>query len=76
VNAFNRLMDPASKSPQIELVMSLKKVVAVNDSTLRFEFKKDDPEFEFKLVNPALSPWPPTGILEREESVKMLFSGP
>lgn len=91
VRSFRHLIDPSTRSPQVELILSLKNakeilsgklpparlgVTAVDDSTLKFEFAYDDPEFEFKLINPSLSPRPASGILEREQSPKMLFSGP
>lgn len=91
VAAFRRLVAPTTKSPQVEMVLTLKNaraiwkgkmppeklgVEAVNENTLRFDFAEPDPEFEYKLINPALAPWPPTGILEREKSPEMLFSGP
>src|ERR1035437_9946298 len=91
VKSFRRLIDPKLASPQVELILSLKNakaiwsgklpadqlgVKAVDDMTLKFEFAFEDPEFEFKLVSSALSPWPPTGILGREKASEMVVSGP
>jgi len=91
IKSFQRLITPATKSPQVELLLSLKNaheiwqgqkppeqlgVKALDDYTLRFDFAEEDPEFEFKLINIAVGPWPPTGIFEREKSLEMLTDGP
>ncbi len=91
VKSFVRVMDPSVKSHQSELLLLLKNaqaigrgdvppeklgVKALDHYTLRFEFAEEDPEFEYKLINSALAPTPPTGILERKRSPQMLFSGP
>lgn len=91
VQSFQRVIDPAQKSRASEMLLNLKNaraiaegklpatrlgVSALSASRLQFEFSVDDPEFEFKLINTALVPWPPGGLLEREDSPKMLFSGP
>jgi oligopeptide transport system substrate-binding protein len=91
VKSFQRLVTPMTKSPQVELLLSLKNareiwagtkppeqlgVKAVDESTLRFEFAEEDPEFEFKLINAALTPYPPSGFLEREQASEMVTNGP
>lgn len=91
VNAFRRLIDPATKSPKSDMLFSLKNaqsifkgekkpdqlgVQAVNDKTLVFKFSEDDPEFEYRLIDPATAPLPDGGYLNREEGVKLPVNGP
>ena len=91
LNNFYRLMDPRRASPHAETLMRLKNaakilkgemppeslgVTAKDDYTLVFEFEKPDPEFEYKLVQSALSPMPPGGYPLPKNSAKMLTSGP
>src|SRR6185312_1673184 len=83
VRSFRRLANPELGSPQHELVLSLRNarrilageikpeklgVVAVDARTLRFEFAEEDPEFEYKLINVATTPWPKSGLPEREQA--------
>lgn len=71
VNAFRHLLEPSTKSTQVDLLLSLKNanqvwqgrlpsselgVQAVSDRIIKFEFEKPDSEFELKLSHPALVP--------------------
>jgi oligopeptide transport system substrate-binding protein len=71
VQAFRRLIDPDSKSPQAEILLSLKNapdilkgkkkitdlgVNAPDDSTLVILLEKEDPELGYKLALPAAAP--------------------
>lgn len=91
VNAFRRLIDPATKSPKSDMLFALKNgraifkgemkpdhlgVEAVNDLTLVFRFSEEDPEFEYRLIDPATSPLPDGGYLNREEGLKLPVNGP
>lgn len=91
VAAFRRLIDPANASPQADILFSLKNaraiwagkkkpeelgVLAPDGHSLRFEFERDDPEFEYKLIHPALSPLPPGGYPSPAESSHLVTSGP
>lgn len=91
VRSFRRLVDPATKSHQVELLHNVKNaraigqgkakpeqlgVYALSDSTLKIEFANEDPEFEYKLVNASLAPMPASGVKERQKSTEMIVSGP
>lgn len=91
VNSFRRLIDPAQKSPQADVLFALKNareiwdgkkpsselgVRARSQRELIFEFAYEDPEFEFRLIHPALSPLPPGGFRSREEGAAMPVTGP
>lgn len=92
VRSFQRLVDPVHKSAQAEVLFNVKNareiwlgqkpvkelgVTAVDSVTLRIEFSQEDPEFEWKLIQPALSPWPATGLVDERKNVdRMNFSGP
>jgi oligopeptide transport system substrate-binding protein len=51
-------------------------IEALSDSKLEFVFSENDPEFEYKLIHPALSPLPPGGYLPPAKSAKQICSGP
>lgn len=91
VRTFRRLIDPSKRSTQAELILSLKNaraivrgeqksealgVLAVSDTVVRFDFDEEDAEFEFKLTNTAMAPWPVSGLREREAGAEMVTSGP
>jgi oligopeptide transport system substrate-binding protein len=91
VESFRRLIDPGMKSPQSEVLFTLKNareiwdgkrpaaelgVESPDERTLIFNFSKEDPEFEYKLAHPALSPFPPGGYPERENASEMPVNGP
>jgi oligopeptide transport system substrate-binding protein len=91
VRAFRRLADPDNKSPQSELLRTLKNwrevwsgklapeklgVSAPAERVLLIEFAHDDPEFEYKLSVSALSPYPPKGYPPREEAASLSVNGP
>jgi ABC-type oligopeptide transport system substrate-binding subunit len=91
VRAFRRLADPDNKSPQSELLRTLKNwrevwsgklapeklgVSAPAERVLLIEFANDDPEFEYKLSVSALSPYPPKGYPPREEAASLSVNGP
>lgn len=90
VRSFRRLADPNRKSPQAELVLTLKNgreivqgklppdklgVREIDAFTVRFEFAIEDPEFEYKLINAATSPWPDMEIPKPAEISGWKFSG-
>lgn len=91
VRSFRRLADPDRKSPQSDLVFSLKNgrdivlghkpasslgVSAPRPDTVRFEFAESDPEFEYKLINPATSPQLEDQKLDRGRPADYVVSGP
>lgn len=91
VASIRRLIDPQLASPSADMVFTLKNgrdiakgrkppsdigVSAPDDRTLIFDFEEEDPEFEYRLVHPALSPLPPTGYLDRTKSHEMAVNGP
>lgn len=91
VASFRRLLTPKLASPNADLLFTLKNAAAIwrgetalenlgvrarGDRTLIFEFATDDPEFEYKLVHPALSPLPKGGYPERGATPKMPTNGP
>ncbi|MGE0528546.1 MAG: peptide ABC transporter substrate-binding protein, partial [Bdellovibrionales bacterium] len=91
VAALRRLIDPKEASPQSFALFTLKNartiwkgelepvhlgVRAPDARTLIFEFAEDDPEFEYKLIHPALSPLPPSGFVERAQASQLIASGP
>lgn len=92
LRSFQRLLDPRNKSPQAELLFQIKGarslweggnpkevklgVEALDKATLRFEFEAEDPEFEWKLVQPALAPWPDHPLPSRENAAALVTSGP
>lgn len=91
VDAFRRVIDPDNKSPQADVLFSLKNareiwagklkptelgIQAPSADVLVFQFTEEDPEFEYRLIHPALSPMPEGGFRSREDSVNMPVSGP
>lgn len=91
VAAFRRLIDPALASPQADVLFSLKNARAIwrkekpieqlgvsaeGPLTLKIELEEEDPEFEFKLIHPALSPLPPGGYLGKNRVTDQVTSGP
>jgi ABC-type oligopeptide transport system substrate-binding subunit len=90
VRSFRRLANPDFKSPQAELVFTLKNgreivqgkqpprrlgVRELGRFTLRFEFAVEDPEFEYKLMNAATAPWPDMEIPGPKEISRWKSSG-
>ena len=91
VSSFRRLIDPEMKSPKADILFTLKNARAIwkgdqkpdqlgveadGDQTLVFHFQEDDPEFEYRLIEPALTPLPDGGYLNREEGSKLPVNGP
>lgn len=91
VRSFRRLADPENKSTQSEILRTLKNwrevwsgemkpdqlgVEAEDARTLVIRFAEDDPEFEYKLAQSALSPEPPRGIPARENAASLSANGP
>jgi len=91
VDSFRRLLEADSKSPQADVLFALKNARAIwagkiksqelgieakDANTLIFHFQEEDPEFEYRLIHPALSPLPPGGFRPREDSANMPVSGP
>lgn len=91
VRSFRRLINPKNGSPQVDVIFALKNardiwagkktsdllgIRAKNEFTLEFEFDEDDPEFEFRLIHPALSPEPPNGFPARDRATELVTSGP
>jgi oligopeptide transport system substrate-binding protein len=91
VNAFRRLIDPDKKSPKADILFTLKNaraiwkgekkpdqlgVAAEDEKTLVFHFEEEDPEFEYRLIEPALTPLPDGGYLKREEGARLPVNGP
>lgn len=91
VAAFRRLIDPQVSSPQSDVLFNVKNaraiwqkklpveqlgVRAVDDKTLRIEFSEEDPEFEYKLIHPALTPLPVGGYPKIEDYRSLITSGP
>ncbi len=91
VAAFRRLIDPAVASPQADVLFSVKNARAIwrkekpvetlgvsaeGQMTLKIELEETDPEFEYKLIHPALSPLPPGGYLTKERATDQVTSGP
>jgi oligopeptide transport system substrate-binding protein len=91
LDAFRRLIDPEHKSPQADVLFSLKNareiwsgkmkpaelgLEAPSANTLVFHFAEEEPEFEYRLIHPALSPMPPGGFRAREDAADMPVSGP
>lgn len=91
VSAFRRLIDPGMASPQADILFTVKNgraiwrkekpaselgVVAEGDHVLKIELEEADPEFEYKLIHPALAPLPPGGYRKKEEALFQITSGP
>jgi oligopeptide transport system substrate-binding protein len=91
VASFRRLIDPATGSPQADILFTVKNarriwkkeqppaelgVFADSETTLRFELEEDDPEFEYRLIHPSLAPLPPGGYLDKAHVLKQVVSGP
>jgi oligopeptide transport system substrate-binding protein len=92
VRGFRRLVDPVRKSLQADFLFSVKNareiwegklpptalgVTALDPDTLQFVFSQEDPEFEMKLIQPALTPWPEKGRDDsRENAAQMNYNGP
>lgn len=91
VAAARRLVDPAIASPHAQILFTLKNAKGIfqgktpaaklgvrdpDPRTVEFEFEDDDPEFEYKLIHPALSPLPPEGFPTFEGASTARFSGP
>lgn len=91
VRSFRRLADPENKSTQSEILRTVKNwrevwsgalkpdqlgVEAEDAHTLVIRFAEEDPEFEYKLAQSALSPEPPRGIPARESARSLSANGP
>lgn len=91
VNSFRRLLDPDNKSSQADVLFTLKHareiwagkrkpaelgVEALSDLTLKFYFQEKDPEFEYRLIHPALTPLPPGGFAAGTEPSHLVVNGP
>ncbi len=91
VNSFRRLIDPANSSPQSDVLFTVKNAKAIwrgekppqslgvwakGPDELHIEFETEDPEFEYKLIHPALTPLPAGGFKSREEAPQQLTNGP
>jgi oligopeptide transport system substrate-binding protein len=91
VKSFRRLIDPANSSVQVDVLFTLKNaraiwrkdmkpeqlgVVADSPHTLRFTLEFEDPEFVYRLIHPALAPYPPGGYLDPKQATKQVVSGP
>lgn len=91
VASFRRLIDPENKSTQSDVLFTLKNARAVwsgqmkpdalgvsakDARTLVFQFAEEDPEFEYKLIHPALTPLPEGGFRAREHGSEMPVNGP
>ena len=90
VRAFRRVIDPAVASPHADLLFALARaedvhaggapvsalgVRAEGARTITFDFARDDYEFEYKLIHPALSPDPPGGFPDRAHAERLVASG-
>lgn len=91
LRSFRRLIDPQNRSPQADILFGIKNareiwaghlppdrlgISAPDTETLVFQFEAEDPEFEYRLIHPALSPYPPGGFRSRTEAAQMPTSGP
>lgn len=91
VRAFRRVISASNKSPQAELLFTLKNaqkiwdqklpmeklgVEAPNDKTLVFSFERPDPEFLLKLTHPALAPMSADIVPDFEHAADFLATGP
>lgn len=89
--AFRRLIDPTLGSPQADVLFTVKNaraiwrkekpvselgVKATASHTLEIELAEDDPELEYKLIHPALSPLPPGGYRPKSQAAEQITSGP
>lgn len=91
VAAFRRLIDPVLASPQADVLFTVKNaraiwrkekpitelgIAAQGPTTLVVELAEEDPEFEYKLIHPALSPLPPGGYRTKNQASEQVTSGP
>lgn len=91
VRTLRRLIDPKNKSQQADSLFALKNardiwigkqgleslgVSAPAPFSVRFDFSEDDPEFEYRLAQPGLSPLAESGLVDRENASKMVVTGP
>jgi oligopeptide transport system substrate-binding protein len=91
LKSFRRLVDPKIASPQSGVLSGLKNagaiasgkmapdqlgVRAVDGDTLVFDFAQPDPEFLYKLIHPALTPFPPGGYPPVAKAETVVTSGP
>lgn len=69
LRTYRRILDPSLKAPRADLLFSVKNatavyrgekkelgIQAVDDHTLKFELEEPDPDFEYNLSSPILSP--------------------
>lgn len=91
VVAFQRILSPETKSPHSEFLLNLKNakkillgelppqslgVRAPSDHQLVFELDKEDSEFLYNLIYPALSPIYSPSFPKREDAHKLVVNGP
>jgi len=65
--SFDRIRDPAVKSPYANLLKALDRVEVVDDTTVRFLFKEPDPAFLDKLANSYTSIVSEKAVREKSE---------
>lgn len=91
VQAFQRLVDPNTRTIQTELVLSLKNareilagrqpparlgVSARTANVLTFDLEEPDSDFEYRLASSTLAPLPPKPYPENAKASEGLFNGP
>ncbi|NJL25565.1 MAG: peptide ABC transporter substrate-binding protein [Calothrix sp. SM1_5_4] len=91
VASFRRLIDPGLASPHGDALFSVKNAKAIwnrnksvselgvrapDPRTLIIELEQEDPEFEYRLIHPALAPLPPGGYVSPERATELVASGP
>lgn len=91
VRAFRRLVNPDNRSPQVELLFSLKNAraiwnrkmpveklgaEAIDDRTLRLDLEAADPELLMKMIHPALAPQRSNKIPDLAHAPDFLATGP
>ncbi len=90
VRSMQQLIDPERRSPQSDIVLKLKNakailagkmgleklgVTAPSKFTVRFDFDSPDPDFEYKLTNPATAPKRQDEIWDKKNPGRMIVSG-
>lgn len=91
VHAFQRLVDPETRSVQTELLLSLKNareilsgskspqtlgVRARSEHILTFELVAPDSDFEYRLASPALAPLHTSSIPDKARAHEVVVNGP
>lgn len=90
IYSFRKLIQPGF-SPNAELLFNIKNareiwagklpveklgVTAPTPSTLQFVFSESDPEFEYKLIHPALAPQRKDQVFDVKRANQLFVSGP